>query len=391
MNITDRRGMYIESLIKKHGWKIGAELGVWYGKTYFRLLEECPDLTLIGVDNWDPRYPHFAHHKDQTENRAEVYGKKAPYGGRSIILEMEMSKAAETIADSSLDFVFVDGDHTYEGCRTDILRWLPKIKDSGWIMGHDYLWPGVNQAVKELLSPVNCPVLETDETWARPKNLGADAVTVCCLKAGDKYGPEYVNILAGMVMRNVHLVGYDFVCFTDNPRGIHPHIRTAPLPYDAPKWWGKMGLYMPDIPGINTKRLLFLDLDVVITGPLDDLLKYQSDFAMAKDWPTGRWPKTDSRNQDGQSSAVLLTVGAAPQIWERYVATGKPTPESPGDQEWINREFPGLANLLPERFVQSYKLHNLAGENPPECSVVMFHGLPKPPDCGGWVKRAWTE
>lgn len=391
MNITDLRGLYIERLIKKYGWTRGAELGVWYGKTYFRLLENCPELTLIGVDNWDPKYPHFAHHTNQTENRAEVMANKKPYGERAIILEMEMSAAAGTIPDGSLDFIFIDGDHTYEGCKKDILCWLPKLKGSGWIIGHDYLWPGVNQAVKELLSPVCCPILETDETWSRPKKLDPNGVTICCLKKGDKYGPEYVNLLAAMVMRNVHLVGYDFVCFTDDPTGIYPHIRTAPLPYDAPKWWGKMGLYMPTIP-VNTGRILFLDLDVVICGPLDDLLEYPSDFAMAQDWPTGTWPATDLRDRDGNSSAVLLRVGSMSRIWEKYVSAGYPAPiETDGDQEWINRTFPNLVDLLPERFVQSYKLHRLEGEESPKCSVVMFHGEPKPPACGGWVKRYWTE
>ena len=217
------------------------------------------------------------------------------------------------------------------------------------------------------------------------------AITICCLKKGDRYRAGYVNILEAMVRRNVSATPYDFVCFTDDAEGIHLDIRTASLPYDAPKWWGKMGLYMPTIPGVHTERILFLDLDTVITGPLDELLNYESEFAMAKDWPTGRWPKTDSQDRDGQSSVVLLKVGSMAQIWERYCRSGRPQVDRFGDQEWINRVFHGLPHLLPERIVQSYKLHHLAGTKPPACSVVMFHGKPKPPDCDGWVKEAWRE
>jgi hypothetical protein len=216
-------------------------------------------------------------------------------------------------------------------------------------------------------------------------------LTICCLKKGNKYGPGYVNILEWMVRRNVVSTPYDFVCFTDDAAGIRPEIRTEPLPFDAPEWWGKMGLYMPAIPGIHTERLLFLDLDVVIIGPLDELMRYESDFAMARDEPAGAFPPGDKRDRAGNSSVILLRVGAAAQIWKRYKEKGHAGYGPYGDQEWVNREFPGLAELLPERFVQSYKLHKLAGEDAPNCDVVMFHGLPKPPDCGGWVKEYWHE
>ena len=383
------RGQYIEALARKYGWTRGAELGIWYGQTYFHLLDALPGLTLIGVDAWLPPAPASSHHQDQAANRREVRQRAAGYGDRAQILDMTTAQASAQVPDASLDFVFIDADHSYAGCRADILAWRPKLKADGWIIGHDFLWPGVNQAVRELLMPVNCPVAATDETWARPAILPRGAVTICCLKAGTKYGPDYVNRLHSMVQRHVHLEPYDFVCFTDDPTGIDPWIRTAPPPYAAPGWWGKLGLYLPEIPGIQTERLLFLDLDVVITGPLDPLIQYKTDFAMAKDWPTGAWPAPDPRDRDGNSSVVLVRIGAVRQIWDRYLREGQPQ-RSPGDgdQEWINRTFPGLVDLLPETLVQSYKLHHLQDARP-ACSVVMFHGIPKPPDCGGWVKEDW--
>lgn len=70
-----------------------------------------------------------------------------------------------------VDMVFVDGDHTYEGCKNDIIAWLPNIKRGGIIAIHDYKkselfahehdyhhnkphprsWPGVDKAVDEML------------------------------------------------------------------------------------------------------------------------------------------------------------------------------------------------------------------------------------------------
>ena len=54
----------------------------------------------------------------------------------------------------SVDMVFIDAEHTYEDVKADLLTWLPKAKKL--ICGHDYndpSWPGVKQAVDEILGP----------------------------------------------------------------------------------------------------------------------------------------------------------------------------------------------------------------------------------------------
>ena len=213
-------------------------------------------------------------------------------------------------------------------------------------------------------------------------------ITICCLKQGKKYNATYVNRLYNMVSRNMS-EPFKFVCFTDNRLGINKEVDMFPLPYNAEGWWGKMGLYKQKIDGVDTEKLLFLDLDVVITGRLEQICNYESDFAMAKDYPYHYLPPNDKRQKWGNTSVVLLKVGSQSKIWEAYNQQGCPEVDRFGDQEWIYEQFYGCCDLMPESFVQSYKLHNLAGDKIPECSVVMFHGTPKPPDCGGWVKRLW--
>ena len=53
--------------------------------------------------------------------------------------------------DGSIDFLFIDGDHRYEGIKKDLQDWYPKVKHGGVISGHDYNEPscGVKQAVDE--------------------------------------------------------------------------------------------------------------------------------------------------------------------------------------------------------------------------------------------------
>lgn len=58
--------------------------------------------------------------------------------------------AVERFEDESLDFVYIDGDHSFFNVARDIQLYLPKIKKSGFIGGHDYSpeHPGVKQAIK---------------------------------------------------------------------------------------------------------------------------------------------------------------------------------------------------------------------------------------------------
>lgn len=50
-----------------------------------------------------------------------------------------------------VEMVFIDGDHSYEGCKADITAWTPHVRPGGLMMWHDYGWhEGVTRAVDEL-------------------------------------------------------------------------------------------------------------------------------------------------------------------------------------------------------------------------------------------------
>ena len=63
-------------------------------------------------------------------------------------------KASLTFADNGSDLIFIDGDHSYEGCRSDLYAWYPKLKPGGIMIGHDYVhsWPGVIQAADQFVA-----------------------------------------------------------------------------------------------------------------------------------------------------------------------------------------------------------------------------------------------
>lgn len=69
-----------------------------------------------------------------------------------IVVKDDSAKAAVRFEDASVDFVFIDANHSYEHVKADIEAWRPKVRVGGMLAGHDYGEPcGVKQAVDELL------------------------------------------------------------------------------------------------------------------------------------------------------------------------------------------------------------------------------------------------
>ncbi len=168
--MASTREDYLAGMARKYGWKCGAELGIAYGRTFLHLLEHVPELTLIGVDLWEPQ-PDNGGPEDYIgwphgENERRVRERAKRFGERAIIYKMRTDEAADLVRNGSLDFIFIDADHSARGVRRDIELWSPKVRRSGWICGHDIDWPGVRKAVEQLLPGY----LEgPDSMWARRK------------------------------------------------------------------------------------------------------------------------------------------------------------------------------------------------------------------------------
>jgi hypothetical protein len=73
------------------------------------------------------------------------------------------AEAAKSYEDHSLDFVYIDGDHSYAAVINDINTWKSKIKKGGYIAGHDSHMYGVLKAVREHLGePIE---IFNDTSW----------------------------------------------------------------------------------------------------------------------------------------------------------------------------------------------------------------------------------
>lgn len=135
-----------EEILKRlpDGKVTGAEIGVFNGKTSVKLLQR-DDLVLCMVDTWKGFhiYPMIviATHEEQEENYREAMRNTEFAKDRRKVLRLPSLEAAELIEDGTLDFVFIDADHSFIAVQADIRAWTPKIKRGGLLCGHDYANP----------------------------------------------------------------------------------------------------------------------------------------------------------------------------------------------------------------------------------------------------------
>ena len=112
-------------------------------------------------------------------------------------------------------------------------------------------------------------------------------VNVICMKWGTLYGPEYVNFLRAGVGRHLKRP-FRFVCFTDNTRGLRDDVQAFPLPeLGLPKGerdlrWRKLAVFRRELQDLQGTAL-FLDLDQVVVGPLDDFFELPGRFLIIRD------------------------------------------------------------------------------------------------------------
>lgn len=117
------------------------ELGSLEGKSSCAIASSVDVNSLTCIDLWpeDFRWLHFWENVDGFP----ITGIKAD----SVV-------AAATFPDASVDFVFIDTNHTYESTIAEIAAWLPKLREGGLMCGHDYNnegYTGLAKAVDEKL------------------------------------------------------------------------------------------------------------------------------------------------------------------------------------------------------------------------------------------------
>jgi hypothetical protein len=216
---------------------------------------------------------------------------------------------------------------------------------------------------------------------------------VMCMKWGTLYPAEYVNVLFNAV--RAHLTGdFRFVCLTDDARGLDPGIQALPIPEigcTPPMWrhgaWPKLGVFSADLHGLRG-RALFIDLDTVICGPLDDFLTLPGRLIVldgGQNWRPGSDGRAAPLVATGIFAFTLGTLGHIVTEFQRDPMGHFARDDL--EQAFVGRMVPDVA-FWPAPWVQSFKRHlrqpigldrlRPPRRPPPQARVIAFHGEPRP-------------
>lgn len=135
----------LPAFFKSLGFGKGVEIGVSWAQNIIGYAEE--GFEIYGIDPWDPNTDEDTFRK--VISIPGNYGKSAEgvyrlakertekYPNCHLIRKTSFD-ALEDFPDRSLDFVYIDGNHSFGYVAMDLMKWNRKVKKGGVIAGHDY-------------------------------------------------------------------------------------------------------------------------------------------------------------------------------------------------------------------------------------------------------------
>ncbi len=140
VTIPDASRNELPELFVELGYKVGAEVGVYKGAFTERFCQA--GLTMYAIDPW-LAYSGAGRTLNDQARQDFLYGHTqrtlAPYKNCTIIRATSMD-AVKQFKDSSLDFVYIDADHSFPHIARDLFEWAKKVRRGGAVAGHDYFY-----------------------------------------------------------------------------------------------------------------------------------------------------------------------------------------------------------------------------------------------------------
>jgi len=222
---------------------------------------------------------------------------------------------------------------------------------------------------------------------------------------GTMYGEKDVNRLFSMICRNTSFPISFHLFSNEELPGLTSDILQHPEPpLDIPEehkrrnYRKTVGLCNDGLAGLTGERVFFFDLDVLITGNLDDLFTYPEGekFYIINDWNT-------KGNHVGQATCYSYVVGTLGFVKEAFETDPQAVIDRFGSatQQYLSLkiiERDGALNFWPAEWFQSFRYHCLPWgplrhfatplRPKPETKVLAFHGRPNINDA---IMGRWSE
>lgn len=206
------------------------------------------------------------------------------------------------------------------------------------------------------------------------------------------YDAHYVNVLRSMLARHL-TVPHELVCCTDDGDGIDLEVRIVPLPAEALRlgtYNPKLYIFHPDAAEIFGRRILMLDLDVVILGSLNLIATMPDPFVA--------WAAHPRSKGLFNTSLVLMAGGAFPDVWSDFEPARLDDLKAQGydglEQDWVSHKIGAMGTTIPRTRAGVESFTPMQHEPlPVDTRVVFFNGRSSPPmaKCQAvpWVQRNW--
>ncbi|TWT46787.1 class I SAM-dependent methyltransferase [Botrimarina hoheduenensis] len=160
MRTFPRRGRMIRAL--PHN-AVVVEIGVNQGEFSQTILSKTSPRKLHLIDCWEEHhegldYPHDGFYAKQADHQSNFDLVRQRFAGPIATGQVAVHRGysvpmLETLADASIDWVYVDANHSYEAVAAELAVLLRKVKPGGVIAGHDYIstpyWKERNYGVVE--------------------------------------------------------------------------------------------------------------------------------------------------------------------------------------------------------------------------------------------------
>ena len=200
---------------------------------------------------------------------------------------------------------------------------------------------------------------------------------------------RYVNNLFKGVCRYAE-EHFEFICFTNERLKVDPQIKVKPFPMVTTKGViPRMWMFSQEA-GLFGEQVLCLDIDVVITGSLKDIMAYRGTFCTRLGFAG-----VDKGKLDGD----IMSFAAGPEtekiFWKPFIEDIKETERITTGRErfWVRHVATDIADnfdhIAPKQ-IFSYKA-NVRGKGLPETArIVSCHGHPRPHQIKDkWIKDYW--
>jgi hypothetical protein len=169
----DFQSVYFDAVKNGRDGDHFVEIGAWLGRSSSFMATEIKNsgkrIQFDIIDTW--KGSNEIYHEEFIKQNGSVYElflKNTESLKEYINPIIECSYLApKYYKDRSLDFVYIDADHSYEIVKKDIKSWYPKVKIGGVIAGHDYY--NSNQVISAVHDTIGADIITNRLSWIHHK------------------------------------------------------------------------------------------------------------------------------------------------------------------------------------------------------------------------------